>query len=496
MNISIIAFSATIIVTLAITVWAARRITGKGSLYNAGGEITGTQNGLAISGDFLSATTLLGTTALFYATGTDTLIYWLAPLAGFGLMLLLIAGPLRRLGQYTLGDVMVAKLGDERLRVFAGGSAVVIALIYLIAQMVGAGALISILFGLSFTTAVVTVGVLVTFYVAFGGMLAATWVQIVKAVLLVASVLLISFLSIKGTGGLSGLYARVAEVHPAGIGIFAAGGFKMDLFSVASLSAGFMLGMMGLPHLLIRLFTVPNEAEARKSVVVAVGIIGGVFALLLLVVGPAAIAYVLPNPEFATADGKLIGGGNMAVLHLATALGGAPFFGVMAGIAFATILAVVAGLTISAASATSHDLATFVLRGRKLTDKAEVRVFRGATLAVSVLSVLLAMAFQAENVAFLAALAFAVAASTNFPVLILSLYWRGTTAVGAMAGGFVGLVASVALIILGPAVWVKILGNAAPVFPSDYPTLVTAPLAFLVAIAVSLATRKSRVTAG
>jgi cation/acetate symporter len=285
-------------------------------------------------------------------------------------------------------------------------------------------------------------------------------------------------------------------VHPAGIGIFAAGGFKMDLFSVASLSAGFMLGMMGLPHLLIRLFTVPNEAEARKSVVVAVGIIGGVFALLLLVVGPAAIAYVLPNPEFATADGKLIGGGNMAVLHLATALGGAPFFGVMAGIAFATILAVVAGLTISAASATSHDLATFVLRGRKLTDKAEVRVFRGATLAVSVLSVLLAMAFQAENVAFLAALAFAVAASTNFPVLILSLYWRGTTAVGAMAGGFVGLVASVALIILGPAVWVKILGNAAPVFPSDYPTLVTAPLAFLVAIAVSLATRKSRVTAG
>ncbi|MFO1107207.1 MAG: hypothetical protein U1E34_14010 [Amaricoccus sp.] len=221
------------------------------------------------------------------------------------------------------------------------------------------------------------------------------------------------------------------------------------------------------------------------------GSIGGVFALLFLVAGPTAIAYVMPNPQLLTADGKLVGGGNMAVLHLATALGGAPFFGVVAGIAFATILAVVAGPTIAAASATSHDLATFALRGRRRTDKAEVRVFRLTTLVVAAISVLLAIAFQAENVAFLAALAFAVATSTNFPVLILALYWRGTTAVGAMAGGFAGLVASAAPIVLGPAVWVKILGYPAPILPSDYPTLVIAPLAFLVAIAVSLASHKA-----
>ncbi len=492
---SILSFLATIAVTLGITVWAARRSQSKAALYTAGGEISGTQNGLAISGDFLSATTLLGTTALFFAKGADTALYYICPLVGFALMLLLIAGPLRRLGRYTIGDVMVTKLGDERMRLFSGTSSIVIALIYLIAQMVGAGTLISVLFGLSFTAAVLTVGVLVTIYVAFGGMLAATWVQIVKAVLLVASVVGMSILVLHDVGGPAALYARVAAVHPLGVGVFDAGGFQMDLFSSVSFALGQSLGILGLPHLLIRFFTVPDEKAARKSVVVAVWIIGSVFALLFAFVGPGAIALVMDDPAFQAPDGKgILGGGNMAVLHLATALGGQPLFGVLSGIAFATILAVVAGLTISAASASSHDLAT-TLRGRPLADRQEVLVFRLATVAISMTAVLLAILFQHENVAFLAALVFAIAASTNFPVLILALYWKGTTAAGAMAGGFAGLVGSVVLIILGPAVWVKILGHAAPVFPSDYPTLVTVPLAFIVAILVSRATRPQPVTA-
>lgn len=489
MSASILSFLGTIAVTLGITVWAARRGQSKAALYTAGGEISGTQNGLAISGDFLSATTLLGTTALFYGKGADTALYYICPLVGFALMLLLIAGPLRRLGRFTIGDVMAAKLGDERMRLFSGASSIVIALIYLIAQMVGAGTLISALFGLSFTAAVLTVGGLVTIYVAFGGMLAATWVQIVKAVLLVASVAGMSLMVLAQIGGPAALYDRAAELHPLGARVFDAGGFQMDLFSSLSFALGQSLGILGLPHLLIRFFTVPDEAAARKSVVVAVWIIGGVFALLFAFVGPGAIAFVMGDPAFQAPDGKgVLGGGNMAVLHLATALGGQPFFGVLSGVAFATILAVVAGLTISAASASSHDLAT-TLRGRPLADRQEVMVFRLATVAISMTAVLLAILFQHENVAFLAALVFAIAASTNFPVLILALYWKGATATGAMAGGFAGLVASVALIILGPAVWVKILGHAAPVFPSDYPTLVTVPLAFLVAIGVSLATR-------
>ena len=486
MSASILSFFATIAVTLAITVWAARRGQSKAALYTAGGEISGGQNGLAIAGDFLSATTLLGTTALFYAKGADTALYYICPLVGFALMLLLIAGPLRRLGRFTIGDVMVARLGDERMRLFAAASSIVIALIYLIAQMVGAGTLISVLFGLSFTAAVLTMGGLVTIYVAFGGMLAATWVQIVKAVLLVASVAGMSLLVLGQTGGPAALYDRVAGLHPLGAHVFDAGGFQMDMFSALSFAVGQSLGILGLPHLLIRFFTVPDEAAARKSIVVAVWIIGAVFMLLFAIVGPGAIALVMGDPAYQAADGSgIIGGGNMAVLHLATALGGQPLYGIMAGIAFATILAVVAGLTISAASASSHDLAN-TLRGQPLPDRTEVAVFRLATVAISVAAMLLAILFQHENVAFLAALVFAIAASTNFPVLILALYWNRTTAAGAMAGGFAGLVGSVVLIVLGPSVWVKILGHAAPVFPSDYPTLVTVPLAFAVAIAVSL----------
>lgn len=490
MSAAILGFLVTIAVTLAITLWAARHGQSKANLYAAGSAITGGQNGLAIAGDFLSATTLLGTTALFYAKGTDTAFYYVAPLIGFALMLLLIAGPLRRLGRYTIGDVMVAQLGSERMRIFSGTSAISIALIYLIAQMVGAGTLLSVLFGLSFTSSVVTMGALAIVYVAFGGMLAATWVQIVKAVLLIAAVAGMSLLLLAHFGGPVALYDRVEAVHPSGARIFETGQFGMTLFSSLSYAVGQSLGILGLPHLLIRFFTVPDERAARRSIVVAVWIIGLVFIALFALLGPGAIALVMGNPDFAAADGKgIIGGGNMAVLHLASALGGQPLFGVLAGIAFATILAVVAGLTVSAASAGAHDLGGLMAR-RGLSERSELLLFRGATVLVTLLAVLLAILFQHENVAFLAALVFAISASTNVPVLILALYWKGTTATGALAGGFAGLAGSVVMIVLGPAVWVGILGHAAPVFPSDYPALVTVPLAFAVAMLVSLAGRR------
>lgn len=492
MSASVLSFFATIAVTLGVTVWAARRGQSKSALFTAGGNISPVQNSLAISGDFLSATTLLGITALFFAIGADSAIYYYSPLVGFCLMLLLIAGPLRRLGRFTLGDVMVSKLGDPRLRLFSGGSSVVISLIYLIAQMVGAGSLISILFGLSFNTAVLMVGTLVAIYVAFGGMLAATWVQIIKAVLLVLMVLLLSVLVLATSGGFEGLYKRAAEVHTMGSGLFRAGGSEQSLFSNLSLAMGLTLGMMGLPHLLIRFFTVKDAAAARKSLVLAASIIGGVFILLFAIVGPGAVAYVTGNPAYQAPGGGILGGGNMAVLHLADALGGHTLFGIMAGVIFATILAVVAGLTIAAASATSHDIVSALRHGRSLTEKQELVIFRIATFGAAMVSVGLAIAFQHENVAFLAALAFAIAASTNFPILILALYWPRTTSAGALAGGMVGLLSSVVLIVLGPAVWVKVLGNAAPIFPSDYPTLVTTPLAFIVAMVVSVMTQPHR----
>lgn len=490
------AFLATIAITFAITIWASRRGASREQLYTAGGELGGGQNGLAIAGDFLSATTLLGTTALFYASGIDTAIYYLCPLVGLGMMLLLIAGPLRRLGRFTLGDVLATRLNAPRLRLFTGISSLIISLIYLIAQMVGAGALVSVLFNLSFTAAVVIVGALSTIYVGFGGMLAATWVQIVKAVLLIATIALLSGLVLTETGGFAALYERVRTIHPLGEGLFLPGGFKLDLFSTVSLSFGLILGMMGLPHLLIRLFTVPDEAAARRSVLVATSLIGAVFFLLLVVVGPGAVALVTGEPRYFDEAGKVLGGGNMVVLHLADALGGGMLFGMLAGVAFATILAVVAGLTVAAASSTAHDILGALRPSRPLSEAQEVLVFRGATAIASLVSVLLALAFQGVNVAFLAALAFAVAASTNFPVLVLTLYWDRTTARGAIVGGAVGLISSVLLILAGPAVWVGVLGHEAALFPSDYPTLITAPLAFLVAVLVSVTDRTGVARAG
>lgn len=480
----ILLFVATILATLGITAWASRRGGGRAQVYAADGALTGRQNGLAIAGDFMSATTVLGITGLYLGAGWDTAIYYLAPIAGLALMLLLVAGPLRRLGRFTLGDVMTSRLDDPRLRLFSGVGTIVISLFYLLAQLVGAGTLIAPLFGLSFPAAVLIVGVLMAIYIAFGGMLAASWVQIVKAVLLMASVVGLAVLCLVEAGGLAPLYQAAEQAAPKGAAIWQPGGFGLDMFSAVSLGFGMVVGLVGMPHLLIRFFTVPDAAAARQSVAVAATLVGAINALLFLVIGPAAVAFILSSPDLLTADGKLLGGSNMATLHLATLIGGAPLHGLISAVAFATILAVVSGLTIASASAASHDIYRTWRRG-PVSERAELMVFRGSAVGLAALAILLAILFQHENIAFLTSLAFAVAASANFPLLMLVLYWPPLTAAGALWGGITGLAGSVLLILLGPAVWVKLLGNPEPLFPSDYPALVVAPLALLVAVIVS-----------
>ncbi len=485
---AILSFGGAVIVTLGITAFAASRSASRSDFYTAGARISGLQNGWAITGDFLSAGAFFGLTGLYFTGGVDSAIYYMTPLAGFCLMLLLLAGPLRRLGRFTLADVMTHRLSDPRMRVFSGLSTITISIIYLIAQLVGAGGLISILFGLSFNGAVIIVGILMAIYVAFGGMLAATWVQIVKAVLLVAATVLLTVLCLTESGGLGQLYDRAMAAHPLGAALLEPGGLHMDLFSAASLATGLVLGMAGMPHVLIRLFTVPDEAAARGSIVTASLLVGSVFALLFVIVAPAIVAFVYGAGQFHDASGAIAGGPNMAIMHLTTALGGELLFGVIAAVAFSTILAVVAGLTVAVATAVAHDLYAPVRSKHAVDEGKELRVFRLAAVLTSLLVVCFAIVFQHENIAFLVAMAFSVAASTSFPTLMLTLYWKRTTAVGAMLGGSVGLLSSVALIILGPAVWVKILGHPEPIFPAEYPALVATPLAVVCAVVGSLAT--------
>lgn len=481
LNMGVLFFAVTVLITLLITFWAGRQGQKKDMLYNAGGRISGFQNGLAISGDFMSATTVLGITGLFFSGGWDTIIFYLAPIAGLALMLILVARPLRRLGVFTLGDVLTHRLKSPGLRLFSGVTTLVISLFYLLAQMVGAGTLIAALFGLPFAAAVGIVGGLMAVYVAVGGMLAATWVQIVKAVLLVIAVMAVAALCLMKSHGLGGLYRDVAAAPAV---LLQPGGMKLDPLSATSLGLGMVVGLVGLPHLLIRFFTVPDERAAQQSVVVSSTLVGWVNILLFVVIGPAVLAFVAGNPAHVGAGGKLIGGTNMAMLHLAGVLGGDSLYGVISAVAFSTILAVVAGLTIASASAASHDIWR-TLRRFKSSEREELWVFRLAAVALAAVAILLALAFQHQNIAFLSALAFAVAASANFPVLLLVLYWKRLTVAGALSGGFAGLIAALGLIVLGPEVWVHVLHHPAPVFPYEYPALFVMPGAFLICFLVS-----------
>ncbi len=482
-----------VIASLGVTVWAARRGTRTAKdFYAAGGGLSGFQNGLAIAGDYTSAATFLGVTALVFGAGYDGMIYAIGFLVGFPMILFLVAEPLRNLGKYTFADLAAYRLKEGPVRTVAGVNTLVIVIFYLIAQMVGAGKLIELLFGLPYWLAVVMVGILMMLYVTFGGMLATTWVQITKAVLLLTGTVIMSVLIMAHFGfSLNQLFAAAIAVHPKGHAIMAPGGLVKDPISAISLGIALIFGTAGLPHILMRFFTVANAKQARVSVVVATAFIT-IFYSLLFVLGFGAIALVTGDPSFVDAAGAIVGGANMIALHLATKLGGSVLLGFISAVAFATILAVVSGLTIAGASAAGHDLYARAIKKGVATEQAEVRVSKLSAVGLSLLAILLGIMFENQNIAFLVGLVFAIAASANFPVIFLSVKWEGLTTRGAVYGAASGLIAALGLVLLSPAVWTNTLGMGPALFPYDNPALFSVPLAFLVTIIASINDKSER----
>ncbi|AFJ02591.1 Acetate permease ActP (cation/acetate symporter) [Methylophaga frappieri] len=491
---AVVMFCLFVFATLAVTYWAAQRTRSTADYYAAGGGITGFQNGLAIAGDFMSAASFLGISGLVFLSGYDGLIYSIGFLIGWPLILFLIAERLRNLGRYTFADVASYRLGQLPVRVLSAFGALAVVLLYLIAQMVGAGKLIQILFGLPYELAVVLVGVLMVLYVTFGGMLATTWVQIIKAVLLLSGATFMAFMVLRSVGfDLNRLFSEAVAVHQKGLEIMAPGGLVSDPVSAISLGAALIFGTAGLPHILMRFFTVANAKEARRSVFYATGFIG-YFYILTFIIGFGAIVMVSTNPAFLNVQGGLIGGNNMAAVHLAAAVGGNIFLGFISAVAFATILAVVAGLTLAGASAISHDLYASVIKKGQASGQMEMRVSRVATIFLGMVAIGLGILFETQNIAFMVGLAFAIAASANFPVLFLSMYWKNLTTRGAVIGGFSGLFTAVMLVILGPIVWVDIFGFAEPVFPYKYPALFSIMVAFVLIWLFSITDRSAAAT--
>ena len=489
-------FAVFVVFTLFVTKWAAAKTKSAADFYTAGGGITGFQNGLAIAGDYMSAASFLGISAAVMVGGFDGLIYSIGFLVGWPIVTFLLAERLRNLGKFTFADVAAFRFSQTPVRVFAASGTLVVVAFYLIAQMVGAGQLIKLLFGLEYWIAVVIVGALMMVYVLFGGMTATTWVQIIKACLLLAGASFMAFMVLYHFGfSPEAMFAKAVEIKTGiaaaagkspqdaaaqGFSIMGPGGFIKDPISAISFGMALMFGTAGLPHILMRFFTVPNAREARKSVLWATTWIG-YFYILTFIIGFGAITFVLTNPQFLDAKGGLLGGGNMAAIHLANAVGGNVFLGFISAVAFATILAVVAGLTLSGASAVSHDLYSTVIMKGKADGAAELKVSRITTLALGVVAVGLGIAFEKQNIAFMVSLAFAIAASANFPVLLMSVLWKDCTTRGAVVGGFLGLASSVLLTLVSPAVWEVTLGNpkGSALFPYASPALFSMTIGFV-----------------
>ncbi len=515
--------------TLWITKWAAAKTRSAADFYTGGGGITGFQNGLAIAGDYMSAAAFLGISSAVMASGYDGLIYSIGFLVGWPVITFLMAERLRNLGKFTFADVAGYRFAQTPIRAFAASGTLVVVAFYLIAQMVGAGQLIKLLFGLDYAYAVVIVGVLMMVYVLFGGMTATTWVQIIKACMLLSGVTFMAFMVLMEFGfSPEALFAKAVAVKTAvavnakeaaiaaatasaaaaatpetveaasaalakanamdpekiGLAIMGPGGFIKDPISAISFGMALMFGTAGLPHVLMRFFTVPDAKEARKSVLWATTWVG-YFFILIFIIGFGAITLVLTNPELAdVAKGAIKGGAgtaNMAAVLVAKTVGGNVFYGFISAVAFATILAVVAGLTLSGASAVSHDLYATLIKGGNADSASELRVSRITTIVLGVIAVSLGIAFEKQNIAFMVSLAFAIAASANFPVLFLSILWKGCTTRGAVIGGFLGLASSVTLTFLSPAVWEVTLGNpkGSAWFQYSSPALFSMSLAFI-----------------
>jgi cation/acetate symporter len=468
--------------TLYLTYLAAKKTKTAKEFYAAGRSITGFQNGLALAGDYMSAASFLGIAGMVALQGYEGLIYSVGFLVGWPICMFLIAEPLRNLGKFTFADVVAYRLNPRPIRTAAASGAILTVIIYLTAQMVGAGKLIDLLFRdtagqpiFKYWHAVVGVGALMMVYVLFGGMKATTWVQIIKAVLLIggATVLVIMILA-KFNYSPGALFSAVAEKNPALLKPL--DGKPLDRIS---LGMALMFGTAGLPHILMRFYTVPDAKEARKSVFYATGWIGYFYVLTFLIGFGAA---VLVGKD-AIAKG---GGTNMAAPLLALALGGNAFFGFLSAVAFATILAVVAGLALAGASALSHDLYVGVIKKGVATEREQVMVARVGTIILGTLAVILGIVFENKNVAYLVGLAFAVAASANFPALLLSVVWKKLSTAGAVAASVSGLSLAIGLIVLGPDVWGTVIAKGEPpIFPLKNPAVVSMPAAFLAGVIFS-----------
>ncbi len=479
-------FCLFVALTMGITYWASGRTKSTADFYTAGGGITGFQNGLAIAGDYMSAATLLGLSAMVYTQGYDGYIYMLAFFAGWPIILFLMAERLRNMGKFTFSDITAYRLDQGKVRTMAAISSLTVVCFYLLAQMVGAGQLIKLLFGLDYNIAIFAVGLLMMVYVIFGGMVATTWVQIIKACMLLIGGTLVMVLAMSKFGfSYHNLMQQAMAAHKLGPKLMHPGSLLADPVTAISLGLGLMFGTAGLPHILMRFFTVTNAKEARKSVLYATGFVSYFFNVIFLM-GLCAMIIVGKNGAFFT-DGqvgvvgpaaKLIGGGNMVAMHLAKAVGGNMLLGFLAAVAFATILAVVSGLALAGASAISHDLYARVIMKGKASEATEIKVSRVATICLGFVAIVLGILFEKQNIAFMVGLAFGVAAAANFPVLILSMFWKGLTTRGALWGGYGGLISAVLFVLFSKSVWVDVIHMSKPLFPYTQPALFAMPIAF------------------
>ena len=483
--VAIVMFAIFVLATLGITYYSNKLSKSASGFYTAGGNITGFQNGMATAGDYMSAASFLGIVGIVFHSGFDGLVYSIGWLVGWPIVLFLIAEKFRNLGKFTFSDIIAYRLDEKPVRIVSAISGLILIVFYLIAQMVGAGSLIQVLFGLPYEIAVVIVGIMMILYVAFGGMHATTWVQIIKAGLLLGGATFMAIMIIYRSEFNLGLYFDLAIAnHPNGEDIMKPGGLLADPISAISLGLALMFGTAGLPHILMRFFTVKDAKEARKSVFYATGFIG-YFYILTFIIGFGAIAFLLGNPEFIGSDGKFNGIANMEAIELSKVLGGDIFYGFICAVTFATILAVVAGLTISGAGAISHDLYVNVCKNGQCDPNQEMKVTKRATIALGLLAILLGMAFEGQNVAFMVGLAFSIAASVNFPIILLCIYWRGLSTKGVFYGGLIGLLGVISLVILSPSIWVSVLGFENAIFPYNYPAIFSMPITFVAIYIIS-----------
>lgn len=487
---AIFIFVAFVAATLWISYWASSQTNSSSAFYTAGGQISAGQNGTAIAGDFMSAASFLGISGLIYTAGFDGLILAIGALAGWPIMLFLMSERVRNLGRFTITDVVSYRLQQRPIRMIATLGTISVIIFYLIAQMVGAGKLVELLFGIPYSVSVSMVGILVIIYVTAGGMLATTWVQIIKAVLLLSGVALMCVLILVAINfDMDSLFAKAVDIHPRGELILQPGSLFSDPIQAITIAVSMMFGVLGLPHILMRLFTVPDMQAAKKSVFYASNLMG-LFYIMTILIGFATIVFVSGETQY-HADGKLIGGSNVAAIHLAHALGGDLLMGFMSAVAFSTILAVVAGLTVAGSASISHDIYAELLSKGEPDARKEFLISRVTVVILCSIAVGLGILFQNQNVAFIAVMPMVISASVNFPIIILAMYWRGFTTRGAVVGGLVGFVSSIGLIVGGPKVWVSIVGAEVPLFPYDYPALFTMTAAFITMYIFSVTDRSA-----